>query len=193
MRTSTVNRTTKETDISVTLNIDGSGKCDISTGIGFFDHMLTAFTVHGGFDLTLSCKGDLEVDTHHTVEDCGIVLGKAFAEAVGDKAGIDRFGSFYVPMDEALGFAAVDISGRPYLKFDLNFTCEKIGELETETVLEFWRAFAMNSLTTLHIKAEYFENNHHICEAIFKAAAQSLRLAVKPRGNNAVLSTKGVL
>lgn len=193
MRCSTVERKTKETDISVTLKLDGSGICDINTGIGFFDHMLTAFAVHGGFDLSLKCKGDLEVDTHHTVEDCGIVLGKAFADAVGDKAGIDRFGSFYVPMDEALGFAAVDISGRPFLKFDLSFTCEKIGQLETETVLEFWRAFAMNALITLHIKAEYFENNHHICEAVFKAAAQSLRLAVKPRGNTNVLSTKGVL
>lgn len=193
MRISTVTRTTKETDIYATLNLDGSGICDISTGIGFFDHMLTAFTVHGGFDLTLNCKGDLEVDTHHTVEDCGIVLGKAFCEAIGNKAGIERFGSFYVPMDEALGFAAVDISGRPFLKFDADFTCERIGELETETVLEFWRAFAMNALVTLHIKAEYFENNHHICEAIFKAAGQCLRIAAKFRENSAVLSTKGVL
>lgn len=192
MRTATVSRKSKETDISVQLNLDGGEVC-VQTGIGFFDHMLTAFAVHGGFGLKLSCKGDLEVDCHHTVEDTGIVLGQVFAEALGDKAGIARYGSFFVPMDEALGFCAVDISGRPYLVFDARFPEERVGEFDTCMGTEFFRAFAVNSGMTLHLRVPYGENSHHMLEALFKAAGHALKIACRKTEDGAVLSTKGML
>ena len=190
MRTATVTRQTRETAITVTLDLDG-GKADISTGIGFFDHMLEAFAVHGGFGLTVRAEGDLHVDGHHTVEDAGIVLGDAFAQALGDKGGIARFGSFFVPMDEALAFAAADVSGRPYLVFDARFREERAGDYDTCLTPEFFRAFAFHAGITLHLKAEYGDNAHHVIEALFKAAAHALRLAVAPK--DGVLSTKGSL
>ncbi len=192
MRSSSLKRTTKETDINLSLNLDG-GDVKIETGIGFFDHMLNSFATHGGFGLELSVKGDLNVDEHHTVEDTGIVLGKAFAEALGDKASIDRFGSFYVPMDEALAFSSVDISGRPFLVFDAEFPQSRCGEYDCAMTVEFMRAFAYNAQITLHIKSLYGENSHHITEAVYKAVAHSLRLAVKQNSLNKPLSTKGVL
>lgn len=191
MRTALETRKTKETDITVELSLDG-GTVDVSTGIGFFDHMLTAFAVHGGFGLRIKAKGDLYVDGHHTVEDTGIVLGKAFAQAFGDKSGIARFGSFYVPMDEALAFAAVDVSGRPFLAFRADFSQERTGEYDLCLTEEFMRAFAMNAGVTLHIRLEYGSNAHHEVEAIFKAAAHALRLATAKTGGG-VLSTKGSL
>ena len=191
MRTALETRKTKETDITVELSLDG-GTVDVSTGIGFFDHMLTAFAVHGGFGLRIKAKGDLYVDGHRTVEDTGIVLGKAFAQAFGDKSGIARFGSFYVPMDEALAFAAVDVSGRPFLAFRADFSQERTGEYDLCLTEEFMRAFAMNAGVTLHIRLEYGLNAHHEVEAIFKAAAHALRLATAKTGGG-VLSTKGSL
>ncbi len=185
-------RKTKETDISLELDIYGSGKCDISTGVGFFDHMLTAMCVHGGFDMTLSCKGDLHVDCHHTVEDCGIVMGKAFGEALGDKSGIARFGTAYVPMDEALAFVSLDISNRPYLVFDAAFKAPMCGDYDTQMTAEFFRAFAVNAGITLHAKLMYGENAHHATEALYKALARALKEAVKKNGG-AALSSKGVL
>ena len=179
MRAAEIKRKTKETDISLSLDLDG-GEVSIDTGIGFFDHMLNSFATHGGFGLTVSVKGDLHVDEHHTVEDTGIVLGQAFAKALGDKGSIDRFGSFYVPMDEALAFASVDVSGRPFLVFDADFPQER-------------RALAFNAGITLHLKALYGDNSHHITEALYKAAAHALRLAVRPNGSGQPLSTKGVL
>lgn len=192
MRTASVTRKSKETDISVQLNLDG-GEVSVQTGIGFFDHMLTAFAVHGGFGLTISCKGDLEVDCHHTVEDTGIVLGQAFQKALGDKAGIARYGSFFVPMDEALGFCAVDISGRPYLVFDARFPEERVGEFDTCMGAEFFRALAFNAGITLHLRAPYGENSHHMLEALFKAAGHALKIACQKTADGAVLSTKGML
>lgn len=191
MRTSVQQRKTRETDISAELCLDG-GEVQISTGIGFFDHMLNSFAVHGGFGLKIKAIGDLNVDCHHTVEDTGIVLGKAFAQALGDKSGIARFGSFIVPMDEALAFAAVDISGRPFLVFQADFKQERIGEYDTCMTEEFMRAFAVNAGITLHTKVEYGINAHHQIEALFKAVAHALNLAVKPCGSK-VLSTKGSL
>lgn len=192
MRCATVERKTKETDIKLNLNLDG-GEISIDTGIGFFDHMLNSFATHGGFGLQLSVKGDLNVDEHHTIEDTGIVLGKAFCEALGDKSSIDRFGSFYVPMDEALAFASVDISGRPFLVFDAEFPQAKCGEYDCSMTVEFMRAFAYNSSVTLHLKSMYGDNSHHITEALYKAVAHALRLAVKQNTLNKPLSTKGVL
>lgn len=192
MRTASVSRKSKETDISVQINLDG-GDVSVQTGIGFFDHMLTAFAVHGGFGLQLTCKGDLEVDCHHTVEDTGIVLGQAFLKALGDKAGIARYGSFFVPMDEALGFCAVDISGRPYLVFDARFPEERVGEFDTCMGAEFFRAFAVNAGVTLHLRAPYGDNSHHILEALFKAAGHALKIACRETADGAVLSTKGML
>lgn len=192
MRTAEIKRKTKETDIEVYVNLDGEGKVDISTGIGFFDHMLTAFGVHSGIDLTVKCVGDLGVDAHHSVEDTGICIGKAFAEALGDKGGIARYGSAYVPMDEALGFCALDISGRPFLVFDADFSDDRCGQFDTCLTEEFFRAFAFNSGITLHVKAEYGKNDHHIIEAMFKAVAHALKDAMTETGK-AVLSTKGVL
>lgn len=192
MRTATAKRISKETDIAVELNLDG-GAVSIETGVGFFDHMLTAFAVHGGFGLQLSCKGDLHVDCHHTVEDTGIVLGKAFFEALGDKSGIVRYGSFFVPMDEALGFCAADISGRPFLVFEADFPEERIGAFDTCMVKEFFRAFSTAAGITLHLRAPYGENSHHIAEAIFKAAAHALKIACTKTEDGQTLSTKGML
>lgn len=192
MRTASVSRKSKETDISVQINLDG-GDVSVQTGIGFFDHMLTAFAVHGGFGLQLTCKGDLEVDCHHTVEDTGIVLGQAFLKALGDKAGIARYGSFFVPMDEALGFCAVDISGRPYLVFDARFPEERVGEFDTCMGAEFFRAFAFNAGVTLHLRVPYGENSHHMLEALFKAAGHAFKIAAAKTADGAVLSTKGML
>jgi len=191
MRTVEIKRETKETQIQLNLNIDGNGTFTGSSGIGFFDHMLTAFAVHGGFDIALDMKGDLEVDGHHSVEDLGIVLGQAFARVL-DKSQIVRFGSFYVPMDESLAFCALDISGRAYLHFDAAFTNQSVGAFDCCLVEEFFRAFAMNSGITLHIRLEYGSNDHHKIEAIFKAVAHALQIAVTVR-DGGVLSSKGVL
>ena len=192
MRIGEITRTTKETDISIKLDLDGTGKVNIDTGIGFFDHMLTALGVHAGFDLDVTVKGDLYVDGHHSVEDTGIALGEAFAKAIGDKAGIARYGSFYIPMDEALCFCSLDISGRPFLVYNAELTNEKVGEFDTCLAEEFFRAFAFNAGITLHIREEYGKNDHHIIEAMFKALAHALKEAVSISGS-AVLSTKGVL
>lgn len=192
MRSAVIDRKTKETDIHIELNLDG-GKTEINTGIGFFDHMLTAFSVHGGFGLIVVAKGDLDVDCHHTIEDTGIVLGKAFECALKDKGGIKRFGSFYVPMDEALGFCSLDISGRPFLVFDAVFPEERMGSYDSCMTEEFMRAFAFNSGITLHIKALYGKNSHHITEALYKALGHSLREAIETSGDSKPLSTKGVL
>ena len=192
MRCSSLNRKTKETDITLSLNLDG-GNVSVNTGIGFFDHMLNAFAVHGGFGLEVNVSGDLNVDDHHTVEDTGIVLGKAFKDALGEKSSIERFGSFYVPMDEALAFVSLDISGRPFLVFDADFPQEKCGDYTSALSVEFMRAFAYNAGITLHIKSEYGYNSHHIIEAIFKAVAHSLKIAVKENDTGVPLSTKGVL
>lgn len=192
-RTAKITRTTKETDITVSLDLDDGRSCKINTGIGFFDHMLTAFAVHGGFGLSVSCKGDLNVDGHHTVEDVGICLGKAFNEALGDKSGIIRFGSAFVPMDEALGFCALDISNRPFLVFNAEYTNERIGDYESCLTEEFMRAFAFNAGITLHLKAEYGKNDHHITEALFKALAYALKRAVKLNSDGSAISTKGAL
>jgi imidazoleglycerol-phosphate dehydratase len=192
MREASINRKTKETDIDITLELDGAGTPNIDTGIGFFDHMLTAFAVHSGFNLSVSCKGDLDVDGHHTVEDVGIVLGQAFAKAIADKAGIARYGSFTLPMDESLATCAVDISGRPYFVYNVSFLTERIGELETQLIGEFFRAFAVNAVLTLHLNSPYGENDHHKCEALFKATAHALKIAVR-RDGDVLLTTKGAL
>lgn len=191
MRTSAQQRKTHETDVKIELALDG-GEVDISTGIGFFDHMLNAFAVHGGFGLKVDAVGDLLVDCHHTVEDTGIVLGKAFADALGDKSGIARYGSFTVPMDEALASASVDISGRPFLVFHAEFQQERVGDFDTCMTEEFMRAFAMNAGITLHIRVEYGVNAHHEIEAIFKAVAHAMRLATA-QTSTGTLSTKGSL
>ena len=188
----TVARKTRETDITLTLALDGVGSFAGSTGIGFLDHMLSAFAVHGGFALSLAMTGDLEVDCHHSVEDCAIVLGQAFARAVAERGAITRYGSFYIPMDEALAFCSVDVSGRPYLVFDASFHNQSVGNLDCCMVGEFFRAFAYNAGLTLHIRSLYGENDHHIIEAIYKAAAHALAAALVPRSGD-VLSTKGCL
>lgn len=192
MRKAEINRKTKETYIIASLDLDGNGNTDISTGIGFFNHMLTAFAFHGGMDLKLKSDGDLYVDAHHTVEDVGIVLGKAFKEAIGDMKGIARYGTAFIPMDEALGFASIDISGRPFLVFDAEFSNDMIGEFDTCLTEEFFRAFAFNAGVTLHLKCEYGKNDHHIAEALFKAAAHAVKAAKAVSGSE-ILSTKGVL
>ncbi|HHW45869.1 MAG TPA: imidazoleglycerol-phosphate dehydratase HisB [Clostridiales bacterium] len=184
-------RKTNETNISVELNLTG-GEINVDTGIGFFDHMLASFAKHAGFGLKLRAAGDLNVDSHHTVEDVGIVLGLALNEALGDKSGIARYGTAFIPMDEALAFASVDISGRPYIVFDADFKQEKTGGFDTCTVEEFMRAFATNAKLTLHIKALYGTNAHHMIEAMFKALAHALKVAVKAEGQG-ILSTKGIL
>ena len=193
-RTASISRTTSETDIAVTLNLDGSGRSDIDTGIGFFDHMLRSFAKHGFFDLTVQVKGDLEVDCHHTIEDTGIVLGEAIKKALDDKKGIRRYGSFALPMDETLVLTALDLSGRPYLYFDADFTVDKVGEFDTEMVREFFYAISYSSGMNLHIRQLAGQNNHHIIEAIFKSFAKALDEAVgyDPRITD-VLSTKGTL
>ena len=187
-------RTTKETDIALTLNLDGSGKADIDTGIGFFDHMLDGFSRHGMFDLNVSVKGDLIVDCHHTIEDTGIVLGTAIKEAVGDKKGMKRFGSCILPMDETLVLCAVDLSGRPYLSFDGEFTTDRVGYMDTEMVKEFFYAISYTAGMNLHIKVLSGGNNHHMIEAMFKAFARALDEATgfDPRITD-ILSTKGSL
>lgn len=193
-RISGISRKTKETDIALTLNIDGEGKSNINTGIGFFDHMLDGFTRHGFFDMDIQIKGDLEVDGHHTVEDCGIVLGQAIKEAVGNKKGMKRYGYFILPMDEVLVLCAVDLCGRPYLSFDAEFTTEKIGELETELIKEFFYAVSYSAAMNLHIKVLTKGNNHHMAEAMFKAFAKALDMATDMDERiQDVLSTKGSL
>ncbi|HQT78526.1 MAG TPA: imidazoleglycerol-phosphate dehydratase HisB [Rhodopila sp.] len=194
-RTATITRVTSETDIALSLNLDGTGKAEVATGIGFLDHMLTALARHGLFDLTVQAKGDLHIDFHHTTEDVGIVLGMAFARALGDKRGIRRFGQALLPMDEALVEAAVDISGRPFLAWNVSFEQPKIGEMDTELFEEFFRAFAFNGLITLHLTQRTGRNAHHVAEASFKAAARALRMAVEPdaRVGDAIPSTKGSL
>lgn len=192
MRIAVIERNTKETQISVELNLDG-GNVEISTGIGFFDHMLTAFGVHGGFGLKVKVIGDLEVDTHHTVEDTGIALGMAFKQALGDMSGIVRYGTFSVPMDEALAVCTLDISNRPFLVFKVSFEQELCGDYETCVTEEFFRAFAMNAAVTLHIQVPYGANAHHEIEAVFKAVAHALNIATRKNQDGSVLSTKGVL
>lgn len=194
MRTASLQRTTKETDIKLTLALDGVGESDIQTGIGFFDHMLEGFAKHGFFDLTISVNGDLNVDGHHSVEDAGIVLGTAIREALGDKAGIKRYGSFLLPMDDALCLCAVDLCGRPYFSFDCSFPTARVGELDTELVREFFYAVSYSAGMNLHLKMLSGENAHHMIEAMFKAFAKALDEAVsfEPRVSG-VLSTKGTL
>ena len=193
-RIANCNRKTKETDVQIELNLDGTGKSNVSTGIGFFDHMLEGFSKHGFFDLKCLVNGDLQVDGHHTVEDTGIVLGKAIAEAVGDKKGIKRYGSFILPMDDALCLCAVDLCGRPYLNFDCSFTVERVGALETELVREFFYAISYSAGMNLHIKMLDGVNNHHMIEAMFKAFAKALDMAVSfDERVTDVLSTKGAL
>lgn len=193
-REAEITRKTNETDIKLKLALDGSGKSEIDTGIGFFDHMLNLFTKHGLFNLELKAIGDLNVDAHHTVEDVGIVLGQAIKEALGEKKSIKRYGAKYVPMDEALSRVALDLSGRPFLVFEACFTSDKVGEMDTELVEEFFRAVAFNAGINLHIKVLYGTNNHHIIESIFKAFARTLDDAtiIDPRIEG-VMSTKGVL
>ena len=191
----TLTRTTSETDISVTLDLDGTGRAEVATGIGFLDHMLTALARHALFDLTVRAVGDLHIDFHHTTEDVGIVIGSAVARALGEKRGIRRFGQALIPMDEALAEAAVDISGRPFLFWNVEFQRPKIGEMDTELFEEFFRALAFNAQVTLHVTRRAGHNAHHVAEACFKATARALRMAVEPdpRIGNAIPSTKGAL
>lgn len=193
-RTASIRRTTKETDVRLTLNLDGTGKNAIHTGIGFFDHMLNGFARHGLFDLEAEVNGDLEVDCHHTVEDTGIVLGQAILKAVGDKAGIKRYGHFILPMDETLVLCAVDLSGRPYLKFDSAFTAERLGGLDTEMVRDFFYAVSYSAMMNIHLRVLDGDNNHHMAEALFKSFGKALDMAVQkePRIEEA-WTTKGSL
>jgi imidazoleglycerol-phosphate dehydratase len=194
-RAASLGRATQETDIALTLDLDGSGQSDIATGIGFLDHMLTALARHATFDLTVKARGDLHVDFHHTTEDVGIVLGQALARALGDKRGVRRFGHALVPMDEALAEAVVDLSGRPFLAWEVSFARSKVGEMDTELFEEFFRALAFNGLLTLHVRERAGSNAHHVAEATFKAVARALRMAVEPdpRAAGAIPSTKGAL
>ena len=193
MRTAQIIRKTAETDIMLTLNLDGTGKSQIKTGVGFLDHMLTLFAAHGKFDLTVNCQGDTYVDDHHSAEDIGICLGQAFSQALGEKRGITRYGSFLLPMDEALIQTAVDISGRSFLGYGLEIPTEKIGTFDTELVEEFWLAFVRQCPMSLHIRQLAGKNSHHIVEGCFKSVARSLRFAVASDGTNDIPSTKGVL
>ncbi|OWJ66283.1 imidazoleglycerol-phosphate dehydratase HisB [Inquilinus limosus] len=194
-RAATVDRATRETRISATVDLDGTGRSDIQTGVGFLDHMLDQLARHGLFDLTVRAEGDLHIDFHHTTEDVGITLGQAFAKALGDRRGIQRYGEAHVPMDEALSRVAVDISARPYLVWDVRFTRDKLGEMDTELFREWFHAFAQNAGLTLHVANLYGENNHHIVESCFKALARALRAAteIDSRRPDAVPSTKGTL
>lgn len=192
MRVGKAERNTRETQISLNWDLDGEGRYNGTCGVGFFDHMLQALCVHGGFDIDLTMKGDLEVDCHHSIEDLGIVLGMALKEALRDKGGIRRYGSFYIPMDEALGFCALDVSGRAFLVFDASFENPSVGALDCCMVKEFFRALAFQAGITLHLKVLYGENDHHKIEAIFKAFAHALREAVTET-DKGVLSSKGVL
>lgn len=194
-RVAGIGRVTKETDISLEIDLDGKGNADIDTGVGFFDHMLNGFTRHGGFDLTVKCSGDLEVDAHHTVEDIGIALGQAISKALGEKKGIMRYGFASIPMDEALAQCSIDISGRGFLVFKCDFAAPMCGTMDTQLAEEFFRAAATNAGITLHLDCPYGANDHHKMEALFKAFGRALRQAVSidPRNEDQVPSTKGVL
>lgn len=195
MRTARIARTTSETDILVEINLDGTGKYHIETGIGFLDHMIEQFSRHSLIDVTLKVNGDLHVDQHHTTEDSALALGQAITQALGDKAGIGRYGTVYSPMDETLARVALDISGRPYLVWNAKFTQEKLGELDTELIDHWFHSISQTAGITLHIEQLYGQNNHHICEAIFKGFARAMRMAVEadPRKQGAIPSTKGQL
>jgi imidazoleglycerol-phosphate dehydratase len=195
MRAASVNRRTAETDVAVSLALDGTGKAAVATGVGFLDHMLELFARHALFDLEVKITGDLHVDQHHTTEDAGIALGQALLEALGDKKGIARYADLHLPMDETLSRVALDISGRPFLVFRVTFPTEKIGAFDTELVREFFQAFAINAGVTLHLETLYGANSHHIAESLFKGAARALRraVAVDPREEGRVPSTKGLL
>lgn len=193
-RIATITRTTKETDISLTINLDGRGKCKMDTGIGFLDHMMDGFARHGLFDIELTVKGDLHVDSHHTIEDTGIVFGQAIAKAVGDKKGIKRYGNFALPMDETLILCAIDLSGRPYYVSDVTYTVERLGTLDTEMISDFFYAVSYGAAMNLHFKQLYGSNNHHLAEASFKAFAKALDMATMyDERITGVLSTKGSL
>ncbi len=195
MRTASIARKTNETEISVSINLDGTGAHKMQTGVGFFDHMLDQLSRHSLIDMDVSCKGDLHIDFHHTVEDVGIALGQAIAKAIGDKKGIRRYASCDLPMDGTLTRAALDVSGRPFLVFKAEFSRDKIGDIDTELFREFFQAFAINAGITLHIENFYFDNNHHLAESMFKAVARALRdaLEIDPRQADRVPSTKGTL
>lgn len=195
MRTASVERKTKETDVSVTVNLDGSGTYDVATGVGFFDHMLEQLSRHSLIDITVRAEGDLHIDQHHTVEDVGITLGLALKRALGDLKGIRRYADVHLPMDETLTRAAIDVSGRPFLVFKIPFSRDKIGEFDTELFEEFFRAFAFNAGLTLHVETLYGVNNHHMIESAFKATARALEAAVTidPRRAGTIPSTKGSL
>ncbi len=195
MRTAEITRNTKETKIRVALDLDGTGKSDIMTGVGFMDHMLTLFASHGRFDLTVRCDGDTQVDDHHSVEDIGIALGQAFEQALGEKRGINRYGSMLLPMDEALLLAAIDLSGRDHLGYALEIPAQKVGTFDTELVSDFWTAFAANAGITLHVQVLAGKNSHHIIEGIFKSVTRSLRdaAAIDERNADVIPSTKGSL
>ncbi len=193
MRTATIERATKETQISVTVELDEKGRADIDTGIGFFDHMLTALSVHSGISMTVKVKGDLNVDCHHTIEDTGIVLGQALGQALGTKSGIVRYGTAYIPMDESLAMASLDLSNRPFLVFNCDFTNQSCGDYDLCMTEEFFRAFAFNAGMTLHINLLYGSNDHHKAEAVYKAVAHALKTAVTLNADGNTLSTKGVL
>ena len=193
-RTASCTRTTKETDIDLTLNLDGTGKTQIDTGVGFFDHMLDGFARHGLFDLTVKVIGDLDVDCHHTIEDTGIVLGQAILEAIGDKAGIRRYGHFMLPMDETLALCAVDLSGRPYLRFQSEFTAERIGDMDTEMIKEFFYAVSYSAMMNIHLRILDGENSHHMAETLFKSFGKALDIATLPEPRiQEAWTTKGSL
>ena len=195
MRTATIKRDTKETQIRLELNLDGTGRADIATGCGFLDHMLELFARHGDFDLTVACHGDTQVDCHHSVEDIGICLGKAFTQALGDKRGITRYGQFLLPMDETLVLIAVDLSGRDYLGWAVELPAAKVGDFDTELAKEFWLAFVRNCPSSIHIRELAGENTHHILEAVFKGMGRTLKMAVAPDAKHLdeIPSTKGTL
>jgi imidazoleglycerol-phosphate dehydratase len=191
-RSTTKSRKTKETDITLSLNVDGTGQCQVATGIPFFDHMLAQLARHGHFDLEIDAKGDIEIDGHHTVEDVGLVLGQALREALGERRGIARFGHAYVPLDEALTRVVIDLSGRPYLVYKVEFRSARVGDLQTELVEEFLKAFVQEGLFNLHVENLYGRNQHHIAETVFKATARALHLATRIE-HAEIPSTKGVL
>ena len=195
MRTAVIRRDTKETQIELTLNLDGTGKGEIATGCGFLNHMLTLFARHGDFDLTVTCHGDTDVDYHHSVEDIGICLGKAFTDALGDKRGITRYGQYLLPMDETLVLCACDLSGRDYLGWAVDLPAAKVGDFDTELAKEFWLAFVRNCPASIHIRKMAGENTHHILEAVFKGMGRTLKMAVAPdeKHKDEIPSTKGVL
>ena len=195
MRTGSVTRTTKETSIEVEINLDGTGVYDVSTGIGFLDHMLEQLSRHSLIDITLKAKGDLHIDYHHTTEDTGWAIGEAFSKALGDKKGITRYGSSYIPMDETLSRVALDVSNRPYLIWNVDFSKPKLGDMDTELFKEWFQAFSQSAGITLHVENLYGENNHHIIESCYKGLARALRVAIEidPRKSDSIPSTKGKL